>query len=69
MTCEAKLGTCSECGSDFKCEASGMVSLCPECAHYLYGYDNCAHVFENGICQICLWNGSVSDYVKRLKDG
>src|ERR1700755_3204506 len=39
--------TCDECGSDYFPDASPMAALCPECAHYLYGYQNCAHAFAN----------------------
>ena len=39
---------CDECGSEFLKESSHMINLCPECAHYLYGYTNCKHIFENG---------------------
>jgi len=30
----------------------------------LYGYENCNHNFENGRYLKCLWNGSVSDFIK-----
>ena len=45
-----------------------MMVLCPECAHYLYEYDNCAHEMEEGVCKKCLWDGSVSEYVKSIKN-
>lgn len=47
--------------------SSNMMALCPECAHYLYGYPNCCHRFENGRCVYCHWNGSESAYIKSLK--
>lgn len=60
------IGICDECGSRFLKSASKMASLCPECASLLYGYDNCAHVFEDGICAKCLWDGSRSDYTEKI---
>ena len=57
---------CDECGSSFLKKASQMASLCPECAHILYGYENCCHIFENGQCIKCLWNGQHSQYIKSL---
>ncbi len=60
---------CDECGSVYRASKSQMAALCPECAHYLYGYPNCAHEFEHGRCVLCHWDGSVSDYVKTLKSG
>ncbi len=61
-----KIGTCVECGSEFLRSKSKMKELCPECAHRLYGYENCNHIFKNGKCVICLWNGNQSDYTKNL---
>ena len=60
--------TCDECGSAFLASASQMASLCPECAHILYGYPNCEHVFRGGKCVKCLWNGSRSEYLRLLLD-
>ena len=59
---------CSECGSEFLKGASKMMGLCPECASVLYGYENCNHVFKNGKCIKCMWNGSRSDYIRFLID-
>jgi predicted RNA-binding Zn-ribbon protein involved in translation (DUF1610 family) len=59
---------CDECASPFLGETSRMESLCPECAHWLYGTPNCEHQIVAGTCARCGWNGSVSDYVKSLKD-
>jgi hypothetical protein len=42
-----------------------MSELCPECAHRLYGYDNCSHVMSEGRCVKCYWDGSISDFLKR----
>ena len=64
---EKLTAVCDECGSEFFTNASKMSNLCPECAHYLYGYPNCRHVFKNGRCIRCGWDGSESDYIKRLK--
>lgn len=40
-----KINRCEECGSQYYGDKSKMSSLCPECAHYLYGYPNCKHEF------------------------
>lgn len=58
---------CDECGSSFREGSSQMRRLCPECAHYLYGYPNCDHLFENGRCVRCGWDGSESGYIRGLK--
>jgi len=58
---------CDECGSSYFASKSRMAALCPECAHYLYGYPNCRHEFSDGRCVLCHWDGSASDYVKTLK--
>lgn len=58
---------CNECESEFLTTASKMENLCPECAHRLYGYENCEHLFENGRCTHCLWNGETSNYLKNQK--
>lgn len=63
---EDKFTICNECGSEFLKGCSKMMALCSECAHILYGYPNCEHVFKNGICIHCRWNGSRSDYIKWL---
>ena len=62
------IGTCAECGSEFLKSKSKMEELCPECAYWLYGYENCKHIFKDGKCTICLWNGNKSDYIKSLSD-
>ena len=59
-----KYAICSECGSKFLKSSSAMESLCPECANILYGYPNCNHIFKNGRCINCYWDGSQSDYIK-----
>ena len=59
---------CSECESEFFKEASEMKGLCPECAHYLYGYQNCVHQFINDRCIKCYWNGCSTDYINKLKN-
>lgn len=58
---------CDECGSPFIAQTSTMASLCPECAHHLYGTTACPHTFANGRCTRCGWNGAVSAYVTRVK--
>ena len=40
------LGVCDECGSEFIISISKMKSLCPNCAHMIYGYANCSTVFK-----------------------
>lgn len=57
---------CEECGSLNLTSASRMAQLCPECAHVLYGYVNCAHRFVGGVCSKCLWDGSRSAYIAAL---
>ena len=64
---DRSIGICDECGSEYILEKSKMKSLCPNCAHMIYGYENCKHIFENGKCVLCLWNGSESDFIKSLK--
>ncbi len=59
---------CDECGSEYRAETSTMDQLCPECAHWLYGYPNCRHEFSDGRCRKCFWDGSVSEYLKQMKD-
>jgi hypothetical protein len=58
---------CEECGSPYVPEASAMDGLCTECAHWLYGYANCAHVMTASGCSLCGWNGAVSAYVASLR--
>lgn len=58
---------CSECESDYYQASSLMMSLCPECSHYLYDYENCPHKFVDGRCVNCYWNGDKSDYFKGAK--
>ena len=65
---EKDTAVCDECGSEYLASKSKMASLCPECAHVLYGYENCNHVFEDGKCTLCLWDGSQSEYIKSLKN-
>jgi predicted RNA-binding Zn-ribbon protein involved in translation (DUF1610 family) len=63
-----EISKCNECNSNFKKGSSEMMALCPECSHYLYEYENCAHEMEQGVCKKCLWDGSVSEYVKSVKN-
>ncbi|MDE6706691.1 MAG: hypothetical protein K2K06_01460 [Oscillospiraceae bacterium] len=62
-----KINICSECGSEYFKLKSKMQALCPECTHVLYGYETCKHIFINGRCSKCFWNGKQSDYIKLLK--
>ena len=59
-----KLSICNECGSTYYAKTSSMRSLCPECAHILYGHPSCKHIFVQKRCQKCYWDGSRSAYVK-----
>ena len=63
---EKELALCDECGSLFFKGSSQMMGLCPECAHILYGYPNCDHHFQDGRCVNCYWDGSKSEYIKKL---
>lgn len=58
---------CDECGSTYVASTSAMASLCPECAHWLYGYPACPHEMLNGHCSRCGWDGSHSVYVENVK--
>lgn len=64
----AKYAICNECGSKFLKSSPVMESLCPECASIIYGYPNCNHIFKNGRCIHCYWNGNRSDYIKHCLD-
>ena len=68
MTAERD-GHCEECGSAYVARTSAMAGLCPECAHHLYSYPACDHEMTDGRCAKCGWDGSVSAYVKGLKEG
>lgn len=63
---EKEIAKCDECGSEYYAGSSLMKSICPECAHALYGYTNCAHVFENGRCILCYWDGRKSKFTEKL---
>ena len=58
---------CDECGSPFYVSASHMASLCPECAHYLYGMPRCEHELVAGHCTTCGWTGAESPFVMSIK--
>lgn len=60
---EENITICVECGSTYLKQSSKMKSLCPECAHKLYGYPNCKHKLINGRCIYCYWNGKKSEYL------
>ena len=57
---------CNECGSAYFVDASKTSALCPECAHHLYGYPNCSHNWVNGHCSLCGWDGSRSEYIRKV---
>ena len=58
---------CDECGSAYFSKSSKMSNLCPECSHFLYGYENCIHDFKGNRCINCYWNGNTTKYIKQLK--
>ena len=68
-----QMAICDECESSYVDGTSAMASLCPECAHRLYGYPPCEHemvAVEAGggsRCRRCGWDGVVSDYLKARK--
>jgi predicted RNA-binding Zn-ribbon protein involved in translation (DUF1610 family) len=66
MLKEQSIKYCDECQSPFFAELSSMMQLCPECAHHLYGYPSCTHIFIDQQCAKCGWDGSRSDYLKSL---
>jgi hypothetical protein len=61
-----RVQACDECGGDYLTASSQMWQLCPECAHYLYGYPLCDHVFVESHCSKCGWSGTRSDYILQL---
>lgn len=68
MLNKAAVRDCDECGSLFCAGMSKMDALCPECAHALYGYPACVHVFQDGRCLKCFWDGKRSSYLDGLRD-
>ena len=68
MIKDAHIIICEECKSEFFSHVSKMASLCPECSYILYGYKNCDHIFKDGRCIYCFWNGNQSEYLKKLKE-
>jgi len=60
---------CDECGSPFLASRTAMAGLCAECAHQLYGYPPCAHIFEFGACANCGWDGSTSTFIASTTGG
>ena len=65
---ETETAVCCECGSIFRKSSSKMKELCPECASVLYGYESCTHVFRDGRCIRCLWDGSRSAFIRKLRN-
>jgi len=66
---KGKISNCSECDSEYFTNSSEMTNLCPECAHKIYGYQNCDHEFKGGSCIKCFWNGKQSAYLKKKSNG
>lgn len=56
---------CGECGSLYLADSSQMCEMCPQCSTIIFGYDPCNHVFVDGRCSLCYWDGSASRYIKR----
>ena len=67
MLIDSETKRCDECNSLYYRRHSEMASMCPECSHHLYGYDNCTHVMKNGRCKVCYWNGSQSKLIQSKK--
>jgi hypothetical protein len=63
-----KINICDECSSEYYRHSSKMASLCPECSHFIYGYENCDHQFENGRCIKCFWNGNSTKFIEEIKN-
>lgn len=63
-----ELKICDECKSEYFAETSKMMYLCPNCSHYLHGYENCNHHFKNGRCIHCYWNGKILILQLNLKN-
>ena len=59
---------CDECTSKYYANSSKMASLCPNCTHYLYAYENCLHKMEDNKCKICGWDGTISPFIAKLKN-
>lgn len=68
MTEEHIIKTCDECESEYYAHTSRMVNLCAECAHVLYGHENCMHEFKEGRCIKCFWNGKSSKFIQQTKN-
>ncbi|WP_223787317.1 uroporphyrinogen-III synthase [Marinicella meishanensis] len=64
-----RIAVCDECQSEFYEQSSKMTLLCPECAHWLYGHENCDHNFAKGRCKKCYWDGSETDQISSIKKG
>lgn len=58
---------CDECSCNFFIESSKMKNLCPECSHHIHGYKNCTHLFIDGKCKKCNWDGNYSAFVRAIK--
>lgn len=59
---DKKIEICDECDIPYFEHSSKMARLCPHCAHILYGYPDCEHIFENGKCIKCLFQQNEQEY-------
>lgn len=64
---ENEIILCDECGSKYFKVSSKMKKLCLECAHILYGYPKCNHMFKKGRCIYCYWDGKQSGYIEGIE--
>ncbi|WMX13175.1 hypothetical protein [Aureispira sp. CCB-E] len=62
-----EIKTCNECNGEFYSKSSQMAGLCPECSHYLYGYENCVHIFKKERCIHCYWDGKNSEFINKKR--
>ena len=58
---------CDECESEYFSKTSQMAHLCPNCSHYLYGYENCNHKFVDGRCVNCYVNEKIYKEIMRVE--
>ncbi len=62
-----EIAECAECESEYFADTSTFAALCPDCAHHLYGYENCKHNMVHQRCTNCYWNGKTSLYLKKSR--
>ncbi|MFC4805188.1 hypothetical protein [Filifactor villosus] len=63
---DKKVKICDECSRTYFEYSSKMAQLCPHCAHILYGYPDCGHVFEAYRCVKCLYHHNKEEYIDKL---